>query len=90
MVTMFIKWIEKLNTKKQTDNLYFYYKIIYYNYSFSKIAAAPIPVPIHIEIHPYCLLVHINSCMRVATYLAPVHPKGCPNAIAPPFGFTLE
>src|ERR1035438_9256040 len=26
----------------------------------------------------------------VAVSLAPVHPRGCPNAIAPPFGFTFS
>ena len=79
-----LKCLIILKKSKIDYNLY-----CYYNYSFSKIAAAPIPVPIHIEIQPNFLFVLISSCMRVATYLAPVHPSGCPKAIAPPFGLTF-
>lgn len=43
----------------------------------------------HIEITPNFYLVRISSCNKVATYLAPVVPKGCPKAIAPPLGLTL-
>ena len=64
--------------------------IFYYNYSFSKIAAAPIPVPIHMEMQPNFLFVLISSCIRVATCLAPVQPRGWPSAMAPPLGFTFE
>ena len=49
-------------------------------------AAAPIPVPIHIEITPYLPLVLLSSGNKVAICLAPVHPNGCPKAIAPPLG----
>jgi hypothetical protein len=66
------------------------------NYSLSIIAAAPIPVPIHIEvtinlkdesnfnIPPTFFPCRFNSGKRVAICLAPVQPKGCPSAIAPP------
>ena len=47
------------------------------------------PVPIHIEITPYFLLVLLSSDIKVTSYLAPVAPKGCPSAIAPPLGFTF-
>lgn len=53
------------------------------------IAAAPIPAPIHILIKPNLAPYLFNSGKRVATYLAPVQPNGCPKAIAPPFGFNL-
>jgi len=43
----------------------------------------------HIEITPNRFLVLLNSGRSVAIYLAPVHPSGCPSAIAPPLGFTL-
>jgi hypothetical protein len=59
------------------------------NHSLSMIPAAPIPVPMHILTKPYLPFVLFNSGINVAIYLAPVHPKGCPNAIAPPFGLTL-
>ncbi len=59
------------------------------HYSLTIIAAAPIPVPMHIEVHPIFLFYLFNSGIKVAIYLAPVHPNGCPNAIAPPFGLTL-
>ena len=46
-----------------------------------------LPVPIHIETKPNLPPVLLNSGSKVAIYLAPVHPNGCPNAIAPPLGF---
>ena len=41
------------------------------------------------ETRPYLPPVLFNSGSKVAIYLAPVHPKGCPRAIAPPFGLIL-
>ena len=61
----------------------------HFYYSFKNNAAAPIPVPTHIETIPNLLLVLFNSGKRVQTWRAPVHPSGCPKAIAPPFGFTF-
>jgi hypothetical protein len=53
-------------------------------HSLSKTAAAPIPVPMHIETTPVFSLVLSSSWNRVTIILAPVIPKGCPKAIAPP------
>jgi len=53
-------------------------------------AAAPIPAPIHIETNPVFLFYLFNSGIKVAIYLAPVQPKGCPKAIAPPLGLSLD
>lgn len=52
-------------------------------------AAAPIPVPMHIETTPYLPFVRCSSGIKVAICLEPVHPKGCPKAMAPPFGFNF-
>jgi hypothetical protein len=41
------------------------------------------------ETNPYLPPVLLNSGNKVAIYLAPVHPRGCPKAIAPPFGLTF-
>lgn len=62
---------------------------IKFHCSFSIIAAAPIPVPMHILTIPNFPLVRFNSGNIVAISLLPVHPNGCPNAIAPPFGLTF-
>jgi hypothetical protein len=67
-------------------SFFFYYD---HNYSFSINAAAPIPVAVHIEITPYFFFYLLSSGKSVATYLAPVHPRGCPKAIAPPFGLIV-
>jgi len=56
--------------------------------STSNTAAAPIPVPMHIETIPYRPFVLFSSCSNVVICLVPVQPKGCPNAMAPPLGFT--
>lgn len=53
-------------------------------YSATHTAAIPIPVPTHILLTPTFLLVRFNSYSSVLTCLAPVQPKGCPKAIAPP------
>jgi len=42
----------------------------------------------HYKTHLFFL--RFNSCIRVATCLAPVQPRGCPKAIAPPFGLTFS
>ena len=57
-------------------------------HSLTQTAAIPIPVPTHILVTPIFFPVRPNSLKSVATCLAPVQPKGCPNAIAPPFGLT--
>ena len=44
------------------------------------------PVPIHMDTKPYFPPVLFNSGSKVAICLAPVHPRGCPKAIAPPLG----
>lgn len=44
----------------------------------------------HIEVTANFLFYLFNSGIKVAIYLAPVHPKGCPKAIAPPLGFTIN
>lgn len=58
-------------------------------HSASKIAAIPIPLPTHIEITPNFFFVLLNSVNKVDTCLAPVAPRGCPNAIAPPCIFKM-
>ena len=68
--------------------LYLYNRFLFHFYN-SKIAAAPIPVPMHILTKPYFPFVLFNSGNKVETYLAPVQPKGCPKAMAPPFGLTF-
>jgi uncharacterized membrane protein len=52
-------------------------------------AAAPMPVPMHMLTMPKRLFVRLSSGISVAICLAPVHPNGWPNAMAPPFGLTL-
>ncbi len=59
------------------------------NHYLSIKAAAPIPVPIHIETIPYLPFVRFNYGNNVAICRDPVHPKGWPKAIAPPFGFNF-
>ena len=61
----------------------------FYHY-FSIKAAAPIPDPMHIDTIPHLPLVRYSSGSKVAICLDPVHPKGCPIATAPPFGFTFS
>jgi hypothetical protein len=58
-------------------------------YSATHTAAMPMPVPTHILVTPICLPVRLSSVSRVLTCLAPVTPRGCPKAIAPPFGLIL-
>lgn len=53
-------------------------------YSATKTAAMPIPVPTHIELTPTFFPVRLSSYRSVEIWRAPVQPKGCPNAIAPP------
>jgi len=43
----------------------------------------------HIDTHPYYPPYLLSSGNKVAICLAPVQPKGCPKAIAPPFGLTF-
>ena len=59
------------------------------DHSRSITAAAPCPVPIHIEITPILPPVRFNSERRVPTMRAPVIPRGCPRAMAPPLGFNF-
>jgi hypothetical protein len=58
--------------------------------SFTNSAANPCPPPTHIEhakiLPPVCFPIAIP----VATCLAPVAPKGCPIAIAPPLRLTFS
>lgn len=56
----------------------------------SSTAAAPIPVPMHMDTTPNRAPVRRISYSNVATCRQPVHPRGCPRAIAPPLGFTLR
>ena len=49
----------------------------------------PIPVPIHMVTSPTFLPLLFNSGIIVASILAPLQPKGCPIAIAPPLTLTL-
>ncbi len=60
------------------------------NHYLSIKAAAPIPVPIHIDTTPNFPLVLTSSGIKVAIWRAPVHPRGCPRAIAPPLGLSFE
>ncbi|VEU39694.1 unnamed protein product [Pseudo-nitzschia multistriata] len=57
--------------------------------STSNTAAAPIPVPMHIDTTPNRSLRRCNSFSKVAICRAPVHPSGCPRAMAPPLGLTF-
>lgn len=59
-----------------------------HTHSLTQTAAIPIPVPTHILVTPIFFPVRPSSLKSVATCLAPVHPNGCPKAIAPPFGLT--
>ena len=59
-------------------------------YSATNNPAMPIPEPTHILVSPTFLPVRLSSVNKVDTCLAPVVPKGCPNAIAPPLGFTFS
>lgn len=43
----------------------------------------------HMEVTANFLFYLFNSGIKVAIYLAPVQPKGCPKAMAPPLGFTI-
>ena len=52
----------------------------------SKIPAAPIPPPMHMVTSPYRARRRPSSPINVASNFAPVQPRGCPSAIAPPFG----
>lgn len=82
----------KKDLKKKNQSLkYLILKLffVFHNYSFSTTAAAPIPEPMHIEITPNFFFYLFNSGNKVAIYLAPVHPKGWPKAIAPPLGLIL-
>ena len=51
-------------------------------------ALAP-PPPLHIPAAPILPLFCFNTFIRVTIILAPLQPKGCPNATAPPCTFTL-
>ena len=46
------------------------------------------PPPMHIVTMPKRALRRCSSRISDAVSFAPVHPSGCPSAIAPPFGFT--
>ena len=46
------------------------------------------PPPTHMVTIPYRAFRRFISRMMVAVSLAPVHPSGCPKAMAPPLGFT--
>jgi hypothetical protein len=52
--------------------------------------AIPIPVPIHFDSTPTLSPLLPISLNKVANILPLVAPNGCPNAIAPPFGFTFS
>jgi hypothetical protein len=52
--------------------------------------AAPIPVSMHMEMSPYFLFCLLSSGKRVTMCLAPVHPRGCPRALAHPLGLTFS
>src|SRR5690606_34273175 len=52
----------------------------------SKMPAAPMPVPMHIVTIPYFCWRRRIPCTMVAVRTAPVAPRGCPSAIAPPSG----
>src|SRR5215210_4977311 len=53
--------------------------------------AIPCPTPMHIVARPICTSEwRCISCTSVVSMRAPEHPKGCPRAIAPPFGFSLS
>ena len=68
----------------------YYDNIFIFHYSFSTTQAAPIPVPMHMLITPYFYFYLLSSGNKEAIYLAPVHPRGCPKAIAPPLGLTFD
>lgn len=57
---------------------------LHYYCKFSITAAAPMPPALHIDITPYLPPMRFSSGRSVASCLAPVAPKGCPKAIAPP------
>ena len=50
----------------------------------STIIAIPCPTPMHMVTSPYRPPVRRNPCKRVVRILAPVQPRGWPNAMAPP------
>ena len=50
---------------------------------------APCPVPTHMVTAPYFWFLLFISFNSWTVNLAPVHPKGCPKAIAPPFTLTI-
>ena len=52
--------------------------------------ALPWPTPTHIVHNAYFNFFSINSWVAVRTNLVPDIPRGCPSAIAPPFGLTLS
>ena len=51
--------------------------------------AAPCPTPTHMVVSPDRAPLLFISCNNVAEIRTPLHPSGCPIAIAPPFTFTL-
>ena len=56
---------------------------------FSKSAATPIPLLIHMITTPYLSFFLNKFGKSFATRAAPVQPRGCPSAIAPPHGLTF-
>src|SRR5690606_22741375 len=57
---------------------------------FSIRIAIPCPPPMQAEATPYRPPLRRSSCIKVRTRRAPVAPRGCPSAIAPPFTLTLS
>ena len=62
------------------DALYFYRR--------EKEAAAPMPPPIHMVTSAHSARVRWSADRALQGSTAPVAPRGCPNAMAPPLGFT--
>src|ERR1035437_1930745 len=61
-----------------------------YNCSLTNSPAIPCPVPIHILVNNTFFFCLRHSLNPVTICLAPVAPKGCPKAIAPPLGFIFS
>src|SRR5271154_1127307 len=61
----------------------------FYSCSLTSNPAIPCPVPIHILVTRTLLFVLLATLKIVQICLAPVAPRGCPRAIAPPIGLTF-
>ena len=51
--------------------------------------AAPCPTPTHMVARPYFTPRFFISCNKVVDIRTPLHPRGWPNAMAPPFTLTF-